>query len=288
MILVINSYRGLSYDLSWTRALFDYYGGGRYCDYKEGEPDEARTADRIFVLHGCTAQGIKIPEWLYGLERRGQLVVLTGNDYKLIAEKKAALDRLQPDLVGTLAPGMPYGVHIPHALDDITFNANIPHHRRPVLVGFRGFRYPSNLDGERNRIVDTFAAIPGCDCQWRIEDDYADWMAHCKAVCASEAGMAGHKAISSRHFEAIGSRAALVMYPGDYSGCLGEQHYIRLEPDHGNLDDCLRRVADPQEWEAVTTRALDHALAYHTYRHRIAEIERMIGAKDGNYHLQRA
>src|SRR5262245_14780436 len=53
------------------------------------------------------------------------------------------------------------------------------------------------------------------------------------------------KAISSRHFEAIGSKTCQIMFSGRFNDILrADQHYIAVDKDFGNLPEVLARFSD--------------------------------------------
>ena len=191
-------------------------------------------------------------------------------------------------MLATLAPNTPFkpgnGIgkvaHVPHALNPKAFRPDMPYDERPITVGYRGFRYPSGLgDDQRNTLVEAFIAEDDADVAFQVfphPREYATWLSHCKSTIASEAGMLGMKAVSSRQFDSIGSRAALIMTRGEYSGCLDEDHYIVLEDDYSNKRACIERVEDEAEWQAVTDRALAHVMEHHTYAHRMAQLDELL------------
>jgi hypothetical protein len=81
------------------------------------------------------------------------------------------------------------------------------------------------------------------------------------------------KAISSRHFDAVGTQTCQVMLRGRYSDILNaDEHYVAVDPDLANADDAVRRLKDPLEWRAIVTRAYDHVMSAHTYAHRAAAV----------------
>jgi hypothetical protein len=81
------------------------------------------------------------------------------------------------------------------------------------------------------------------------------------------------KAISSRHFDAIGTKTIQVSFPGRYNDILrADEHYISLNTDFSNIDEVLAKVADVDFCETMTERTLDYALAGHTHRHRIDDL----------------
>ena len=81
------------------------------------------------------------------------------------------------------------------------------------------------------------------------------------------------KAISSRHFEAIGAGTCQILLEGDYNGILEpDVHYLSVRHDWSNLDEVLRRFRDPHTRRDVTDAARRHVLAAHTYAHRVASV----------------
>jgi len=276
----------LSYDADWIAAFTHHFGGVALVRMTDNKPKGIDDAELVVLLHSTSALGVQYPDWLYRManERTGKILMMCGNDYKHFEAKQQAADRLHVDLLATLAPNTPYTLgngirrieHVPHALNPDRYRPTTAHGDRIYTVGFRGFRYPDNLgDTERNGIVEVFEGLPGTDIQWQIltGDAYVEWLGECQATCATEAGAPGMKAVSSRHFESIGSGTALVMYEGEFSGCLEPEHYVRLERDHSNMDEVLALIDDPAEWGKVVTRAYNHAVEHHTYDHRMRQIE---------------
>lgn len=266
--------RHLTYDYDWKDALQAHYPDATLHRVQDGLQD----ADVIYWLHGLTAQSVQIPSWLK--DRRGKLVILSGNDYKNFQEKEAAYRAVEADLVGALAPNCPFtnSIHIPHGLHPDNWPEGPEFERRPIQIGFRGYRYPDVGDDERNTFVEAFM-LPRLDVKWEIfinPDDYRDWLRKCRATVATEAGMVGKKAISSRHFEAIGTRTALIMPVGYYSGCLTREHYFGVEKDLSNIKDVIRKAQDKERWKQVTRLAKEHVLANHTITHRIKKIEELL------------
>lgn len=81
------------------------------------------------------------------------------------------------------------------------------------------------------------------------------------------------KAISSRHFDAIGCGTVQVMIRGRFNGILAaDTHYIALDPDFGNLDAALARFRDPAERRRIAEAALAHVRDGHTHAHRVAAL----------------
>jgi hypothetical protein len=86
------------------------------------------------------------------------------------------------------------------------------------------------------------------------------------------------KAISSRHFEPIGTRTCQILLEGHYNGILeADRHYLALRKDLANIDEVVRRFRDDAERTWIAEQAYQHVLAEHTYRHRVDAILAGIG-----------
>jgi hypothetical protein len=78
------------------------------------------------------------------------------------------------------------------------------------------------------------------------------------------------KAVSSRHFEPVGTKTCQVLLEGGYNGLLkADEHYIAVRKDGSNLDDALQRLTDEAYRRAMVNRTYDYVMALHTYRHRV-------------------
>jgi len=78
------------------------------------------------------------------------------------------------------------------------------------------------------------------------------------------------KCVSSRHFDAIGTETALIMFPGRYNDLLvADEHYLCLNTDFSNVDDVLRRFRDDVERARMGWATREWALASHTHAHRV-------------------
>ena len=87
------------------------------------------------------------------------------------------------------------------------------------------------------------------------------------------------KCISSRHFDAVGTKTCQIMFPGRFNDILAaDQHYIALKPDFTNLDEAIGRFRDPAARTAIVDRAREHVMAAHTYAHRVAALHAAITA----------
>jgi hypothetical protein len=89
------------------------------------------------------------------------------------------------------------------------------------------------------------------------------------------------KAVSSRHFEPIGTRTCQILVEGAYNGILrAGRHYIPVRRDLSDIGDAIRQLLD----EGIRQRIVDEAYAYvraeHTYAHRVASLLRLVGSGD--------
>ncbi|MGE0385641.1 MAG: glycosyltransferase [Gammaproteobacteria bacterium] len=85
------------------------------------------------------------------------------------------------------------------------------------------------------------------------------------------------KCISSRHFDAIGTRTCQIMIRGRFNDILrADEHYIALDPDFANAGEAVRRLKDEAFRCEMVDRALAFALDAHTYAHRMAELHAAI------------
>jgi hypothetical protein len=81
------------------------------------------------------------------------------------------------------------------------------------------------------------------------------------------------KAISSRHFDAIGCKTLQIMFPGRYNDMLrAGEHYVALAPDFSNIDAVLDVLRDARARQAIVDRAYDEVMAAHTYDHRLSTL----------------
>jgi len=77
------------------------------------------------------------------------------------------------------------------------------------------------------------------------------------------------KAISSRNFDAIGTRTCQIMFHGRYNDILvADEHYIPLNKDFSNIDEAVRKLRDKDLWRRIVDNAYEMALEAHTYEHR--------------------
>jgi hypothetical protein len=81
------------------------------------------------------------------------------------------------------------------------------------------------------------------------------------------------KCISSRHFDAVGTKTCQIMLRGRFNDILkADQHYLALEPDFSNIDDVLMQFRDPQRRQNVADAAFELVCAEHTYDRRVQQV----------------
>ncbi len=86
------------------------------------------------------------------------------------------------------------------------------------------------------------------------------------------------KAISSRHFEPIGTKTCQLLLEGDYNGILkADEHYILIKKDYSNIVEAIEKFKDDDYRNSITSRAFDHVMSYHTHSHRIAHMLDQMG-----------
>lgn len=86
-------------------------------------------------------------------------------------------------------------------------------------------------------------------------------------------GAVSGKAISSRHFEAVGTKTCQLLLEGHYNGVLQPDiHYLSVKRDYSNVAEIVARFKDPAEWARVTETAFEHVMAHHTYDRRVSDL----------------
>jgi len=78
------------------------------------------------------------------------------------------------------------------------------------------------------------------------------------------------KAISSRHFEPIGTKTCQVLLEGHYNGILrADEHYICIKKNLSNITEATTRLKDQTYRNRMVEQTYDYVLDQHTYRHRV-------------------
>jgi len=87
------------------------------------------------------------------------------------------------------------------------------------------------------------------------------------------AGAVSGKAISSRHFEAVGTKTCQLLLEGQYNGVLEpDVHYLSVKRDYSNVTEVVARFKEPAERVRVTEAAYEHVMSRHTYDRRVSDL----------------
>ena len=81
------------------------------------------------------------------------------------------------------------------------------------------------------------------------------------------------KAISSRHFEPVGTKTCQILLEGNFNGILREgEHYISVKKNFSNLKDVIDVYSDHDLRNEIVERAYAYISENHTYKHRVKTI----------------
>ena len=79
------------------------------------------------------------------------------------------------------------------------------------------------------------------------------------------------KALSSRHFDAIGTKTVLIMHPGRYNDILKPGvHYLELARDFHNYDLVMDQLQMIPTMQSMVDEAYDDIVSNHTHQHRVS------------------
>jgi len=88
---------------------------------------------------------------------------------------------------------------------------------------------------------------------------------------------ASGKAISSRHFEPIGTKTCQVLLEGYYNGILKPDiHYISVKKDFSNFEEAMQKFKDESFRTKIVEQAYEHILLEHTYKIRVEKLLKRI------------
>lgn len=88
------------------------------------------------------------------------------------------------------------------------------------------------------------------------------------------------KAISSRHFDAIGTKTLHIMYPGRYNDILKPgEHYFELRRDHKNMDELKALLSDQEACARITNNTYEYVRSAHTHAHRLDKLVSVVGGQ---------
>ncbi len=85
------------------------------------------------------------------------------------------------------------------------------------------------------------------------------------------------KAISSRHFDAIGTKTVQILFEGKYNNILiPDEHFIALKKDFSNFEEVIIKFKDENYARKIADNAYEFVLNNHTYKNRLDEIYYLI------------
>jgi hypothetical protein len=91
------------------------------------------------------------------------------------------------------------------------------------------------------------------------------------------------KAISSRHFEPIGTKTCQLLLEGHYNGILrAGEHYIPIRKDLSNVREAVCASQDGGTRQAIVERTYEYVMDQHTYRHRVQQLLRVVSGGGGS------
>ncbi|MDA0261927.1 MAG: hypothetical protein O3A21_07020 [Proteobacteria bacterium] len=284
--------RRVSYDADWLDAFREAFDTN-LIDLRAAEPGAATKAiagaDLVALMHSTNEQVPDLPAWVSAAvkDRRGRAMWFMANEFRDFKAKRAACAEHNIDWIASMLPlGVArtfYGekaVAMPHALNDNAFRCDVPRHKRQYRLGYRGTTYPTGLgDDDRRRIIGLASRVLGADVReggkyFQCRSDWAAALNNWRATVATESGMAGAKCISSRHFDAIGTKTVQIMPRGRFNGILTDDHYVPCEPTETGVTQALA-IAEA-DGDKIAETSLAHVIESHTYRHRMADIEMLI------------
>lgn len=82
------------------------------------------------------------------------------------------------------------------------------------------------------------------------------------------------KCVSSRHFDAAGTKTCQVMIEGRFNDIFqAEEHYIPLKRDLSDADEAVQKFRDETYRDNMVERTYEYVMNQHTYSHRIQDVE---------------
>lgn len=142
---------------------------------------------------------------------------------------------------------------------------------RGIIGAESGTYFLERSDRTRNAVQEYLREHPGASFE-EIHERFFQHYPHPRSG----------KAISSRHFEPIGTLTCQILLEGRYNDILQpDEHYLALKKDYSNIDDVVGRFKDDGYRRAMVTRTRDYVLGNHTYRHRVDSLIRDIFGSAG-------
>ncbi len=89
------------------------------------------------------------------------------------------------------------------------------------------------------------------------------------------------KAISSRHFEAIGTKTCQIMFPGRFNDILvADRHYLALHRDFSNIAEVMEKYRDREYRMRMVDETYQYIMDTHTFHHRMMAVSELVSAHD--------
>jgi hypothetical protein len=80
------------------------------------------------------------------------------------------------------------------------------------------------------------------------------------------------KCVSSRHFEAVGTKTCQILIEGNYNGILKpDEHYIAVKKDLSNIDEAIDKFKNEKFRESMIERTYRYVMENHTYSCRVSD-----------------
>lgn len=86
------------------------------------------------------------------------------------------------------------------------------------------------------------------------------------------------KAISSRHFEAMGTKTVQILIEGTYNDLMKPDfHYIEVKKDLSNFKEKWKEFEDPLRCREITGNSFEYVMEKHRYVHRVNHLLSTLG-----------
>lgn len=86
------------------------------------------------------------------------------------------------------------------------------------------------------------------------------------------------KCVSSRHFDAIGTKTIQVLMEGRYNDILSPgKHYLSVSRSLEELDEMVDRLSDASQLQGMADEAYEYAMDAHTHAHRVDAVLESLG-----------
>lgn len=78
------------------------------------------------------------------------------------------------------------------------------------------------------------------------------------------------KCVSSRHFDAVGTKTCQILLEGRYNDILEPNiHYLELKKDFSNINEVIEKMKNPIHIKEIVDNAYEYVMDNHTHKHRI-------------------